>query len=139
VALSGAIRPSIELFTPETRRYLAGLPITPGYFAEILLHEFGQQYRIVTRRDLALLAFTSTPLVSPHFFTRTARGWQMDLLAEMMNTANITGGVYTWTYRGRDDPYTSRFFDEIYEVDGYSRLLLGDNRMLPVRNRRPGA
>lgn len=136
---AGRFDPSIELFTPETRRYLSGLPITPGYFAEILLNEFGQQYRIVTRRDLALLAFTSTPLVSPHFFTRTARGWQMDLLAEVMNTANITGGVYTWTYRGRDDPYTLRFLDEIYEVDGYYRLLMGDNRMLPVRNRHRGA
>ena len=132
---AGRFDPSIQLFTPETRQYLSGLPITRGYFAEILLQEFGQQYRIVTRRDRALLVFTSTPLVSPHFFVHTGDGWQMDLLAEVMNTANITGGVYTWTYRGRDDPYTNRFFDEIYEVDGYYRLLMGDNRMLPVRNR----
>jgi hypothetical protein len=129
---AGVFDPAIGLFTPETRSYLANLPITRGYFQYILLQEYGQQFEIVT--DRALLVFTSTPLVSPHFFFRSRDGWHVDLVAEVANTANIGGGIYTWTYRGSDDPYTNRFADELIKIGNYLRLVRGDNRKLPIRN-----
>jgi hypothetical protein len=49
-------------------------------------------------------------------------------------TANVAGGVYTWTYRGEDDPYTDRFADHLIKIKNYMRLVPGDNRMLPMRN-----
>ena len=55
-------------------------------------------------------------------------------MAEVKNTANVTGGVYTWMYRGVDDVYTNRFADKLYKIRNYMRLASGDNRMLPIRN-----
>lgn len=131
----GVFDPNLELFTPDTRRYLGSMPMTEAYFAYILLLEYGQPYRITTRGDRALLVFTGSPLVCPHFFVRTPVGWQIDLMAEIANTANTAGGVYSWTYRGQDDPFTNRFADHLYKVGNYMRLLDGDNRQLPIRDR----
>lgn len=132
--VAGTYDPTLELFTAGTRAHLASLPMTPGYFEYILLQEHGQPYEIVTRGDRALLVFTGSPLVSPHFFLRSDAGWQIDLVAEVANTANVAGGVYAWTYRGEDDPYTNRFADHLIKIKNYMRLVPGDNRMLPMRN-----
>ncbi len=122
----------VGVLTPETRDYLARFPMTPAYFDYILLQEYGHDYAMLTRGDLAMLVFRSSPLVSPHFFRRGPDGWQIDLVAEVANTANITGGVYVWTYRGRDDAYSNRFADELIKIGNYMRLVHGDNRMLPL-------
>lgn len=131
----GKFDPTLELFTSETRKHLASMPMTEAYFAYILLLEYGQPYRITTRGDRALLVFTGSPLVCPHFFVQTPAGWQMDLIGEIRNTAEIGGGVYTWNYRGNDDPYTNRFADHLYKIGNYMRLIDGDNRQLPIRER----
>jgi hypothetical protein len=34
--------------------------------------------------------------VCPHFFRRSADGWQMDVLAEVQNTREYAGGPFTW-------------------------------------------
>jgi hypothetical protein len=130
----GVFDPTLELFTPGTRALLASMPMTAGYFAYILLHEYGQPYEITTRGDRALLVFTGSPLPSPHFFLRGDAGWQIDLAAEVQNTANVVGGVYSWTYRGKNDPYTNRFADKLYKIKNYMRFASGDNRMVPLRN-----
>lgn len=131
----GVFDPNLELFTPDTRRYLASMTMTEAYFAYILLLEYGQPYRITTRGDRALVVFTGSPLVCPHFLVRTPAGWQIDLMAEVANTANTAGGVYSWTYRGQDDAYTNRFADHLYKIGNYMRLIDGDNRQLPIRDR----
>ena len=79
--------------------------MTPGYFEDILFDEFGKKSAMLVRDDLAMQVFTSTPLVSPHFYVRGPDGWQMDIQAEVANTGNIAGGEFSWTYRGRDDRY----------------------------------
>ncbi|MBM5575771.1 TPM domain-containing protein [Deefgea sp. CFH1-16] len=55
--------PDAQFFTPESRQYLASLPSSPAYAEFILLSEYGKQFKIVERGDLALLYFTNTPLV----------------------------------------------------------------------------
>ncbi len=128
--------PRLDLFTPRSQAYLAGLPVSRAYFNYILMQEYGRAYRVLVRGNLALLYFTDDPLVSPHFFVRTDRGWRMDLVAEVANTRNRVGGVYTWDYCGRDDPYSRAFADQMVEIRHYRRLKDGDNRPLPLAHGR---
>jgi uncharacterized protein len=130
---AGRFVPNVSLFTSESRDYLAELPMSPAYFEYILLKEYGRAYRIYEKNDLALLYFTSDPLVCPHFFRRGPRGWEIDIVSEVHNTTNRTGGIYAWDYRGQNDVYTRAFGDKLINIRGYVRLQDGDNRMLPVR------
>ncbi|MGE5699676.1 MAG: TPM domain-containing protein [Deltaproteobacteria bacterium] len=125
--------PSVEMFTPETREYLKGFPMSRAYFDYILLGEYGKRFRADIRGDLALLYFTNDPFVSPHFFRRRDNRWYMDLCAEVRNTVERVGGVYTWDYRGRDDDFTKAFSDKLVNIQGYIRIVGGDNRRLPIR------
>jgi len=125
--------PDVDLFTAGSRGYLARLPITPAYRHFILFGEFGKHFRVVERGDLALLYFTGTPFTSPHFFIQESGVWRMDMLAEVSNTRERVGGIYTWDYRGQDDRYTQVFADLIVEVRGHRRLSGGDNRALVIR------
>jgi uncharacterized protein len=125
--------PEVDLFTPESRRYLLGFPLTPAYRHFIFFGEYGKSHRIVRRGDRAVLYFTGTPFVSPHFFVHDAGRWRMDMAAEVRNTAEHVGGVYTWNYRGAGDPYTAAFSDLLVGIDGYRRFKDGDNRKLVIR------
>lgn len=129
--------PDADLFTEESRQYLRGFPLTRAYRDFILLGESGKAWQLETRGDYALLVFTGTPLVSPHFFVRQGGVWRLDLMAEVRNTRERVGGPLTWSYEGVDDIYTRTFADLIIEVQGYRRLATGDNRALPVAGR-PG-
>ena len=62
----------VDLFTPESRSYLAHLPVSPAYREFILFAEYGKRYRLDERGDLALLYFTGTPFV--YAVHRVARG-----------------------------------------------------------------
>lgn len=123
----------IELFTAESRRFVAGLPLSRAYFEFILYQEYGRAWRVEERGNLALLTFTDDPLVSPHFFVKSADGWRIDLVAEVRNTRNRVGGVYIWDYSGKDDEYSKAFADHLVKIKGYLRLKDGDNRELPIR------
>jgi len=123
----------VELFTPESRRFVGSLPLSRAYFDFILYQEYGRAYRIDERGELALLTFTDDPLVSPHFFVKADDGWRIDLMAEVRNTRNRVGGVYIWDYSGKDDPYSKAFADKLVKLKGYTRLKDGDNRELPIR------
>jgi uncharacterized membrane protein YgcG len=125
--------PQVDLFTAASRSYLAGFPLSPAYQQFILLGEYGKRHRIVERGDLALLVFTGTPFVSPHFLVRQQGVWRIDMIAEVRNTVEHVGGEYTWAYRGQDDAYTQAFGDLLVNLKGYRRFRDGDNRALPIR------
>ena len=125
-----------EFFTAESRQYLASLPSSPAYAEFILFGEYGKQFKVVERGDLALLYFTNTPFVSPHFFIKTNGEWHMDLMAEVRNTHEHSGGEYTWAYYGDQDKYTYAFSDLLVTLKGYRRIQDGDNRPLVIRGDR---
>ena len=125
--------PDVDLFTPPSRAYLAQLPLTLAYRQFIFLGEYGKAHRIVQRESLALLIFTGTPFVSPHFFLKEGDVWRMDMGAEVRNTVERVGGVYNWDYRGQSDDYTQAFADLLTMMQGYRRFKVGDNRALPIR------
>jgi hypothetical protein len=133
--LATAFDPSVTLFTPASRSYMAKLPVTKGYFDFILLTEYGRPYKIDTSGNLALLYFTNDPLVSPHFFRQREGKWEMDIVAEVRDTQE-TAGLYIWSYRGRDDDFSSAFRKTLINIGGYVRLADGDNRALPIRHSR---
>ena len=98
--------------------------------------EYGKRFKIVERGDLAILYFTGTPFVSPHFFIRENARWRMDMVAEVRNTHEHVGGVFTWGYYGKGDAYTMAFSDLLADMNGYRRFKQGDNRPLVIRGDR---
>lgn len=125
--------PQVDFFTQDTRRYLAGFPLSPAYAEFILLGERGKLFRVVERGDLAILYFTSTPFTSPHFFVREGGKWRMDIVREVRNTREYVGGRFNWGYVGRDDAHTRAFSDLLFNSRGVHRFRDGDNRELPIR------
>ncbi|TAN41805.1 MAG: TPM domain-containing protein [Nitrospirae bacterium] len=123
----------IELFTNNTQGYMSNLQMSKAYFEYILLQEYGREFKIDVRDELALLYFTNDPLVTPHFLVKGKNGWQMDIMAEIGKSINRVGGVFTWDYRGTNDKYTKRFADKFVNIRNYIRIKYGDNRMLPIR------
>lgn len=127
------LSPNADLFTPESRAYLASLNFSPAYAEFILLGESGKRFQIVERGDLALLYFTSTPFVSPHFLVRQEGRWRVDIVAEVRNTREQVGSEYTWAWRGEGDSYNRAFEDLLTTVKGHRRIRNGDNRALVIR------
>ncbi|RPH47742.1 MAG: TPM domain-containing protein [Desulfobacteraceae bacterium] len=132
--VSGVYNPKIGIFTVDSQRYMASFPVTSAYFHYILMQEYGREYEIEIRDNVALLYFTNDPLVSPHFFIKSDMGWQMDIQSEVRNTKNRVGGIYVWDYRGKDDIYTRAFQDKLINIKNYIRIKGGDNRPLPTRS-----
>jgi len=131
--VAGSFDPKIDIFTRESQARMARLPISPAYFHYILMMEYGKTSTIEIRNDVALQYFTDDPMASPHFYRKTDRGWQMDIAAEIRDTRNRVGGVFTWDYGGNDDIYTRTFVDKLVNIKNYIRIRGGDNRELPVR------
>jgi uncharacterized membrane protein YgcG len=130
----GRFLTDVSLFTEASQAFLNTLPMTPAYNAYILYMEYGRGYTVDERGDMALLTFTDTPLASPHFFHRSAQGWQLDLSAELRDTKNLVG-PFTWTLAPvrRGDGYSEVFADRWVDIMGIYRLSGGDNRPIPVR------
>jgi hypothetical protein len=84
-----------------------------------------------------MLYFTDDPLVSPHFFRRSAAGWQMDLFADVRHSREYVGGAWTWSMVLQDDDITRTFADRYIDVNGLIRVAGGDNRPIPVRGAAP--
>jgi hypothetical protein len=129
----GGYQVDVPLFTPQSQEYMAGLSMTRGFNEHWLTMEYGHPYRIDTRGDLALLYFTTTPLLSPHFFRRTAQGWVIDIVAEVLNTRNYSGFWYTWGLLDTGDDFSIAFADRYVSAGGMLRVLGGDNRPMPSR------
>jgi hypothetical protein len=128
----GSLPPDLPLFTPATEEALRAFPVSPPIATSMLFSEYGQRYRIVERGDLAILFYTTTPLVSPHLFRRSSAGWQMDLAAEIHDTAERVGYGYTWTMVMSGDEYMAGVFADLFTDlgGGVLRLAGGDNRRL---------
>jgi hypothetical protein len=129
----GGYETDVPLLTPQTQRYMASLPMTRGYNDFILMSEYGQAYRVDTRGELAMLYFTSNPLLSPHLLRRTSEGWTIDVFAELRNTRNYSGYWYTWGLVESGDDFATTFADRYLDMSGVLRVAGGDNRPLPAK------
>jgi uncharacterized protein len=129
---AGGGETDLPLFTPAGQRYLSRFPITAAFARYILFLEYGLTYKILTHDSLALLCFTSDPLVSPHFFRKTAAGWQWDVVAEVRDTREYVGGSWTWTLLLQDDDFTNTFAHRYVAIGPSWRIAGGDNRPIPV-------
>jgi hypothetical protein len=104
----------------------------------LLATQYGRRYKVEEREDLAMLYYTDDPFLSPKFFRRTPEGWQMDLIAEVMNSEEFVGSYYTWRLRVSGDDF-SHFFADMYtpiplwEAGDFYRVAGGDNRWLKIR------
>lgn len=126
--------PNVDLFTKASRRYLNSLPMTPAYFDYLLLFYVGNQHKVVKRGDLAILYFTDNPLTTPLFLNRIDGKWRINIIAEVRNSRNHVGGVYTWSFNpDSNDEFARTFKDLIVNIRGYYRFRDGDNRQLPVK------
>lgn len=90
--------PDVDFFTKDSMSVLKSFPMTSAYFDYILMLYAGKQYKVVERGDLAVLFFTDSPIVSPLFFKRIDGMWRLDISAEVRNSRNYVGGVYTWGF-----------------------------------------
>ena len=131
----GKFIPDVPLFTERTQLFLANFKMSKAYFDYILFREYGRAYKVLSHGDVAVMYFTNDPIVTPHFFFKTPKGWQMDIAIEVPNTVEVVGGVFTWCYRGRDDIYTPILTDKLVWMNNCQRIRDGDNRMLPMPKR----
>jgi uncharacterized protein len=144
----GHYEPDLHLYTPETQLVWRRFPIKRPFAEFIVYAEYGHKYEIVERGDLAILFFTTTPLVSSHLFRRFPDGWRLDIAAEIEDTREFVGGPYTWGMMSTGDDY-SRAFSDVMADYGPTRFTprpggramptrilrpaRGDNRPLPTR------
>jgi len=128
--------PGSDVFTADSRVYLKSFPMSRAYRDFIVMGEYGKSSKVEARGDYALLYFTGTPLVTPHFFIRQGGVWRLDIVSEVRDTKEYVGGPFTWSFEGRGDAYSTTFADLLTEVEGYRRIAPGDNRPLPTSVKR---
>ena len=75
------------------------------------------------------LASPAFALPLPHFLSRGASGWQMDLRSEAEAVVSLAGGRFTWGLREAHRALTP-FRDELLEVEGVLRLRSANNRAM---------
>jgi len=133
----GYLQPDLPLYTAGTQAVLRNFPIAPPFAQFILFSEYGQSFTIVERGDIAILFFTTTPLVSAHLFRRSPEGWQLDIASEIRDTREFMASAYTWTMVPSGDDY-SLAFAHLYVDYGATRLPVGVGyRQTPTRFLRP--
>lgn len=126
--------PNVDLFTKNSLSVLNSFPMTPAYFDYMLLLYAGNRYKVAVNEDLAVLYFTGDPLAQPLFFNRIDGRWRLNITAELRNTRNHVGGVYTWSFNPDSrDEFARTFKDLLVNIRGYYRFRDGDNRQLPVK------
>lgn len=106
----GVKDPNLGLFTPETRRLLAGHTTHSDQQARELrsLRPAIDAIDVRSRGSLAVIRFPPRyRQVPPYFFRRGAEGWMLDLATPrrilVFNQAN------EWTFRSRDHEYAFAF------------------------------
>jgi uncharacterized protein len=119
------------LFTKTSGMVFRVWPMTHLSGDAMLLSEIGQKYKVVVRGDMAILYFTTTPLVAAHFFRHAPEGWQIDISADNADTRDYVDGRYTWSVLANNDDYSKTFADLYESFDGRLRPRDGDNRPLP--------
>lgn len=126
--------PNVDLFTKDSLPVLNRFPMTPAYFDYMLLLYAGKEHKVVKRESLAILYFTDDPLATPLFFNRIDGRWRLNIPAELRNSRNHVGGVYTWSFNPDSrDKFARTFQDLLVNIRGYYRFIDGDNRQLPVK------
>ena len=128
----------ISLYTPATEANIRLFPIARPWADFILFSEYGHKYIIEERGDLAILYFTTTPLVSAHLFRRSPAGWQLDLAAEIRDTREFVNSEYTWSMMSLSgDDYSLAFADlhADFGPSGFTGAETG--RAMPTRFLRP--
>lgn len=133
----GQFDPDVGIFTVESRGFLLRFPMTRAYFDWILLHQHGRAYAVDRRGDLALIYFTDDPFPAPRLLRRVAPGWQLDVVAAVRDVRLLTHASYNWEWVGVDDDYSRAFATRIASVNGVRRIVVGDNRPLPIRRSGP--
>jgi hypothetical protein len=128
----------VPLFTVTSSEWFEESPNTRAFSEMWLMQEYGQAYRIDERGKLAMLFFTNSPFAQPHFFRKGKQGWQLDLIAELMNTRN-TMGAWSWVLWNSGDDFFRAFKERYVEYEGMMRLAGGDNRMLPTSKDGPSS
>jgi tetratricopeptide (TPR) repeat protein len=123
--------PQVDLFTAESRELLDGFPATPPYKDHIVAMTSNRRYEILERGDMAMLYYTSTPLLSPVFLRRSGDGWRIDSVEDVRNSREIAGAPWTWTLANTGES-TARFGDRFVSFGGVVHVRGGDNRPLPV-------
>jgi len=131
----GQYQTDVPMFTIDSQEWLAGNPMTPGFMEFMLSVEYGRRYTIDERGRVAVLYFTDDPFAQPHFFRRTRQGWEMDVIAEVLNTMNLVGMPYSWSLRTTGDEYARTFADLYRPIGDLWRFVDGDNRPLPLHDR----
>jgi hypothetical protein len=129
----GTYATDVPLFTPLSQEYMATLTMTRGFNDHVLMMEYGQPHQVDRRGDLALVYFTTNPLLWPHFLRRTPQGWVIDMWAEVLDVRNYSGWWYTWGLRDNGDDFATTFADHYASYSGLLRVRGGDNRPLPVK------
>lgn len=130
----GAAPSDASLFTGASQEWLRDTPITNAYGEFMILLMHGKSYRIVEKGNLALLYYTNTPFAPPMYFRKWARGWQVDVIGEVLNTGNLVGYPYTWTTQYSGDDFSQRFAYLWQIIGRVGRISGGDNRPLPIRS-----
>jgi hypothetical protein len=126
--------PNVDLFTKDSLSVLNRFPMTPAYFDHILMLYAGKQYKVIKQEDIAVLYFIDDPLTTPLFFNRINGKWRINIAAELRNSRNHVGGVYTWSFNPDSrDEFTRAFKSHLVNIRGYYRFRNGDNRELPVK------
>jgi len=129
----GSFVPNVEIFTKETQGFLTTLPMSKAYFHYILLRDYGKQYKVAVRGNVAMLYFTDDPLLDPSFLVKREKGWQKDTVGSLDAIVGLSGGEYTWSFTGGNDVYTRTFADKLVTIGKVLRIVDGDNRPLPIR------
>lgn len=128
------IDPNVDLFTKESLPFLQQRPIAPAYIDYMLLLYVSKQYEVIKHKNLAILYFTDDPLAPPLFFNRSDGKWRLNIPAEVRNSRNHVGGVYTWSFNPHSkDAFAQTFKSHLVNIRGYYRFKNGDNRELPVK------
>lgn len=122
--------PNVSLLTEESQRYMATLPMSRAFMSYLLYGWYGREITVDVRGDLALIIYTNTPFSSPHYLRRGPDGWQLDIIAEMRNSLEVTGGEFTWLVRDSGDDFSQRFADRTIKIRKWLRIRGGDNREL---------
>jgi hypothetical protein len=131
--VTGVFDPYVDIFTKESQQFFAAAPMTQAYWEQMLLVEYGKRFKSDVRGNLAILYCVDSPLIGPYLLIKGTKGWQMNIVAEVIDTVDVVGGAYTWFWRGTGDKYTREFSDRLILVDGVVRIKGGDNRRLPTR------
>jgi Zn-dependent protease with chaperone function len=126
--------PTARLFTPGSRSYWKReMKMTPGYWEFLRYLYIGAPYRVLERGDYAIVLFTENPLLNPMYLTRSAAGWEVDVLAEITNTRQVAGWVHSWMLTNDDSPHHREFADLIITVDDVMRFKGGANWQIRYR------